>query len=86
MGKVGFGLFVYFLIFSLLQYYSHMVTSGTCSVPRNGLAKLGLRDELLCRSLLPALLRRITEKSKWEAENRVLCQVQVVVLLLKTFI
>ncbi|CAK9009980.1 unnamed protein product [Durusdinium trenchii] len=32
----------------------------------NGLAKFGLRDELLCRSLLPPLLRRITEKSKWE--------------------
>ncbi len=34
--------------------------------PRNALAKFGLRDELLCRSLLPPLLRRITEKSKWE--------------------
>lgn len=33
---------------------------------RNALAKFGLRDELLCRSLLPPLLRRITEKSKWE--------------------
>lgn len=32
----------------------------------NALAKFGLRDELLCQSLLPPLLRRITEKSKWE--------------------
>ena len=40
---------------------------------RNGLVKLGLRDELLCRSLLPALLRRISEKSKWEEPVKV-CQ------------
>ncbi|CAE8681339.1 unnamed protein product [Polarella glacialis] len=32
----------------------------------NGLAKLGLKDELLTRSLLPPLMRRITEKTKWE--------------------
>lgn len=33
---------------------------------RNALAKFGLRDELLCQSLLPPLLRRITDKTKWE--------------------
>eukprot|EP00930_Biecheleria_cincta_P096860 TRINITY_DN88639_c0_g1_i1.p1 TRINITY_DN88639_c0_g1~~TRINITY_DN88639_c0_g1_i1.p1 ORF type:complete len:835 (-),score=144.88 TRINITY_DN88639_c0_g1_i1:202-2685(-) len=32
----------------------------------NALAKIGFRDELLLRALTPALLRRISEQSKWE--------------------
>lgn len=32
----------------------------------NALAKLAVRDELLTQSLLPSLLRRISEKSRWE--------------------
>eukprot|EP00928_Gymnodinium_smaydae_P058012 TRINITY_DN4121_c0_g3_i1.p1 TRINITY_DN4121_c0_g3~~TRINITY_DN4121_c0_g3_i1.p1 ORF type:complete len:868 (-),score=152.94 TRINITY_DN4121_c0_g3_i1:148-2697(-) len=45
---------------------AHAFVPRDAALLLNALSKLGHRDELLCRSLLPPVLRRTSEKTRWE--------------------